>query len=252
MLLVGAIDAARKCADVLGDMAQSEWLASFREGLVESLNRLWDPEKCAYPDSLHADGSVSDSISQHTSFLALLYDIATPEIAPHTLENVLIPPEGMVRVGSPFASMYYYEALEKVEQPDVILKSIYDAYLPMLASGATTVWETFPSSNITPGIFPTRSHCHAWSSAPLYFLPRILLGIRPTSPGGASFEVSPRLNSLTYASGTIATARGALHAEWRVDGDTLHVKINAPEGVDVQFVENDTHAGLKVEIAVFA
>jgi hypothetical protein len=45
MLLVGAIDAAQKCALVWKDAPQATWLASFRERLRFSLNRQWDSEK---------------------------------------------------------------------------------------------------------------------------------------------------------------------------------------------------------------
>ncbi|MGC9347307.1 MAG: alpha-L-rhamnosidase C-terminal domain-containing protein, partial [Anaerolineae bacterium] len=210
------------------------------------INRLWDTGRRAYPDSIHADGSVSDSVSQHTSFLALLYDIIPEAHAAAALDNVLTPPEDMVRVGSPFAIMYYYEALEKAGELDVIIDSIYEAYLPMIEAGATTVWEVFPTSGARPGGFPTRSHVHAWSSAPVYFLNRIALGVRPTAPGGAAFEISPRLQDLTWAEGTVATARGPLHVAWRADMKTLRVEVTAPQGVRVRFSGNDTHEGRQV------
>jgi len=241
MLLVGAIDAAQRCADVLRDGPRRAWLDELRKRLTESLNRLWDPERRAYPDSIHEDGSPSRSTSQHTSFLALLYDIIPPEHAQDALANMLTPPDEMVRVGSPFAMMTYYEALERAGHEDAVIASIYDAYLPMLEAGATTVWEVFPSSDDRPSEFPTRSHCHAWSSAPAYFLNRILLGIRPTAPGGAEVEVSPRLSGLSWAEGTVATIRGPLHVTWHADEEVLRLTVDAPATVDVRFVRNETH-----------
>lgn len=248
MLLVGALEAARRCAGVLGDMQRASWLTSFRTRLCASLNRLWDPRKRAYPDSVHAGGGVSKSVSQHTSFLALRYDVIGPENAPHALANMLHPPEGMVKVGSPFAMMYFYEALEKAGQYAPIVQSIYDCYLPMLADGATTVWEVFPASGDRPEGFPTRSHTHAWSSAPLYFLSRVVLGIRQVETGGQAYEVSPYLGDLRWAAGGVATARGPLRVEWRREGSRLLVTMLAPEGVRVKFVENESHAGLTVAL----
>lgn len=246
MLLVGAIEAALKCAAVLKDEKQAEWLRAFRNRLCLSLNRFWDPARQAYPDSLLEDGSPSPSTCQHTSFLALLYDICEPGHRPAALANVLHPPEGMVQVGSPFAIQYLYELLEKEGLPETILQSIYESYLPMLDAGATTVWEVFPSSGARPGGFPTRSHCHAWSAAPLYFLPRIVLGLRQTEPGGAAFEISPRPGALAWAEATVVTARGSLHAAWHKEGETLHLTIHAPPGVSVKLVENETLKGLQV------
>ena len=249
MLLVGAINAAQACADVLKDTGRRAWLDALRQSLTESINRLWDPELHAYPDAIHQDGTRSPSISQHTSFLALLYDVIPDAHREEALRNTLTPPEGMVRVGSPFAMMYYYEALERCGRPDEIIRSIYDAYLPMLEEDATTVWEVFSTSADRPGGFPTRSHCHAWSSAPVYFLNRIILGIRPTAPGGRTapgvrqIEVSPRLEGLAWAEGTVATISGPVHVAWRADETTLQINVTAPKGVEIKLVENDTHHG---------
>ena len=152
----------------------------------------------------------------------------------------------MVRVGSPFAMMFYYEALERVGRLDEIIRSIYDAYVPMLEAGATTVWEVFSTSNDRPGEFPTRSHCHAWSSAPVYFLNRIILGLRSVTPGGTEIELSPRLSGLSWAEGTVMTGQGPVHVAWRATAGTLDVAVTAPPSVQARFVENDSHAGRTV------
>ncbi len=247
MLLVGAIQAAERLASVLGEAAHLAWLAGFRARLVESINRQWDPERDAFPDSFHPDGSASLSTSLHTSFLALLYDILPPDRAVDALADLLHPPENVVKVGSPFASLYLYEALEKSGQAEAVLAAIYQNYLPMLEAGATTVWEVFPASLEWLGGFPTRSHCHAWSAAPLHFLPRILLGIRPLEPGGGVVEISPRLGNLTWAKGAIATPRGRVEVSWQLEGKHLRIEASAPPGTRLQFAPNPDLNRLKVE-----
>lgn len=246
LFLVGAIDVALREAEVLGDNTPVPWLRSLRQRLVGGINALWDATKEAYPDSIRDDGSVSPSISQHTSFLALLYDVLPQEHAASALRNLTNPPPNMVRVGSPFAALYLYEAFEKLGLEDEILREIYRHYLPMVEAGATTVWESFPSGTTGGGGFPTRSHCHAWSSAPSRFLNRIVLGIKETSPAAATVQISPRLNGLTWARGTTATARGPVSVSWKRDGQTLQVNYSVPAGVQAQFVLNDTHRGLSV------
>jgi len=116
----------------------------------------------------------------------------------------------------------------------------------LLEAGATTVWESFPSGTTGREGFPTRSHCHAWSSAPSYFLPRIVLGIKPTAPAGQSIQISPRLSNLTWARGTVATVRGPVTVSWRLTPDKLEVTCTAPEGTKVGFVKNDSLAGKTV------
>jgi alpha-L-rhamnosidase len=200
------------------------------------------------PDAIRDDGSISPSICQHTSILGLLYDVVPEERTAAALKNLTDPPEKMVKVGSPFAALYLYEAFEKLGLDDEIIRETYKHYLPMVEAGATTVWESFPSGTTGSGGFPTRSHCHAWSSAPSRFLSRIILGIKDTSPGAATVQISPRLNGLTWARGTTATARGPVNVSWKLDGRTLNVTYTVPPGVKADFVKNDTHRGLTIVV----
>ncbi|HWQ91001.1 MAG TPA: alpha-L-rhamnosidase N-terminal domain-containing protein, partial [Clostridia bacterium] len=157
MFLVGAIDAALKEAALLGKSEDARWLQSFRARLVNGINATWDANKKAYPDSIHDNHQPSPSTSQHTSFLGLLYDIVPEEHHPAAQQNLLNPPDKMVRLGSPFAALYLYEAYEKLGLEEEIVKEIYRNYLPMLEAGATTVWESFPSGTTGGGTWPTRS-----------------------------------------------------------------------------------------------
>ncbi|MCD6286274.1 MAG: hypothetical protein J7M39_10230, partial [Anaerolineae bacterium] len=246
------INAAIECAKMLHDTDRLAWLEELQDELRTSINRMWNPETRSYPDSIHEDGTISTSTSQHTSFLALLYDILPEANIADALENMLQPPKAMVRVGSPFVVLNYYEALEKAGLPDEIIASIRKAYTPMLEAGATTVWEIFPDGVFSPGDFPTRSHCHAWSSAPVIYLNRLILGITSAEPAGRTYEISPRLDGLDWAKGTVVTARGPLHVACRSDGATLDIQVTAPRGTKVRYVENDTHRDVKVTFTVRA
>ncbi|MCU0872405.1 MAG: alpha-L-rhamnosidase N-terminal domain-containing protein [Pirellulaceae bacterium] len=246
MFVVGAIDAALKTGQVLDDHRHDAWLQSLRQRLVRGVNRLWDDKKQAYPDSVRGDGSISPSTCQHTSFLAVLFDMLESRNLAAAQRNLLNPPEGMVRVGSPFAALYQFEAMEKMGLEDEIVQEIYRNYLPMLEAGATTVWESFPSGTTGGGQFPTRSHCHAWSSAPNYFLPRIVLGVKATAPGTATAQISPHLTGLTWAQGRVATARGTISVAWRLQDDRVEITATAPAGVTLRFARNASLNGKQV------
>lgn len=247
MLMIGAIDAALRDAAVLNDTTHVAWLKGLRGRLAQGVNRLWDNQKQAYVDSVHADGKLSGSTSQHTSFLSLLYDIAEPAQAEAVRRNLTAPPEKMVRVGSPFAMLYLYETLEKLGQEDRIVQEIYTNYLPMLEAGATTVWESFPSGTTGSGGWPTRSHCHAWSSAPSYFLNRIVLGVKPVAPAASKVQISPRLSGLTWARGTVATVHGVISVSWKLkDPNTVEITCAAPKAIAIEFVKNSSLDGKTV------
>ncbi|HRT09859.1 MAG TPA: alpha-L-rhamnosidase C-terminal domain-containing protein, partial [Candidatus Paceibacterota bacterium] len=248
MFIVGAIDAALKEAEVLGQAADAAWLRQYRARLVQGINALWDPARNAYPDSVHDDGKPSPSVSQHTSFLGLLYNIVPEAWREAARQNLVRPPEKMVRLGSPFAALYLYEAYEKLGMEEEIIKAIYQNYLPMLEAGATTVWESFPSGTTGGGRWPTRSHCHAWSSAPTRFLNRVVLGVKPTAPGAQTIEISPRLSGLAWARGTTLTKPGPVEVSWKLEDRTLKVDYTVPAGVTARFVRNTSHDGLELVV----
>lgn len=240
LFLIAAIDAARQCCAVLGE-ADEPWLAAFRAGLVAAVLAYWDAEKGSYPDCLYEDGTISPYICQHNSALALLYDVL-PEGADAIVHRHLVdPPAGMTKIGSPFALQYVMEALEKVGDAGTALRLIREGWQPMLEHGATTCWETFPGWE--KGML-TRSHCHAWSSTPVYVFNRSILGIMPVAPGAIEVVVSPHPLELTWAEGASASPLGDLAVAWRKDGDTLSITVNMPEGVAWRVEANADWAGL--------
>jgi len=246
MFVVGAINAALKCANALGDADAKAWLTEYRRKLVKAINSTWDDERHSYPDSIHEDGQVSNRTCVHTSFLAYLYDIVEERNEEHVLRNMTSPPEDMVRVGSPFAVMFLYEALEKAGRQEFIIDEIRNNYGPMLKAGATTVWESFPTGTLAKNGFPTRSHCHAFSSAPMYFLNRIVLGIQPAGVGGKKVVISPHPSGLTWAKGASATTNGPVKVSWQLEGDTLSIDASGPQGTKLQFETNKAIADLNV------
>jgi len=246
MLLVAALKVAERCGTVLGTKEDGDWLATYRTQLIEAINTLWDPKKGAYPDSIRADGTISESTSVHTSILSFLYDIVTDENREQAVENIISPPKGMVRVGSPFITFYRMKCLEKAGHQDDIIQLINQEYQPMLDAGATTVWESFATGTTGQDGFPTRSRCHGWAAAPIYYLNRLVLGIVPTAVGGQSFSISPRVSGVRWARGATASINGPIEVSWQLDDDMLHIRAKAPEGVDLRFIRNDTHDGLRV------
>ncbi len=246
MFLVGAIDAGLKCADALDDAATITWLTDFRKELVDAINSTWNDQRLSYPDSIHNDGRVSSRTCVHTNFLAYLYDIVEERNKEHVLRNMTDPPEGMVQVGSPFASMFLYEALEKAGRQKSIIDAIRTNYAAMLAAGATTVWESYPTGTLAKEGFPTRSYCHAFSSAPVYFLNRIVLGILPKGVGTKTVTISPWLSGLTWAEGASATTNGPVDVSWKLEGSQLAITADGPEGTTLLFQPNESTAHLEV------
>ncbi len=246
MFLAGALNAAVRLGESIGTDT-----AVYADALVKlkrAVNAQWDRKEMAWPDWLDDDGKRSEDYSLHTSMLAVLYDLADEHNADLVRANTICPREELLPICSPFASQYYYEALEKLGMPQMIIESMYRDYTPMLKADATTVWETYPNSPLFADLdIPTRSHCHGWSAAPLYFLPRIILGIKPAAPGGKKFTVSPWTENLDYAKGSRVCAGGLVKVQWEKRDGRLKITAEAPEGVELEYLRNKTHDDLEVE-----
>ncbi len=247
IFMCGAIDAAVKVADVLGKKELMAEYRALRDRLSMAVNRTWLAARQAFPDSIHGDGQPSGDIAAHTSFLSILYGVVDADKFAAARQNTLAPGADMIKVSSPFASLYYYETLEKLGEDEEILAAIYRDYQPMLDLGATTVWETYAGSfNYGQPGFPTRSHCHGWSAAPLMFLNRIVIGLKMAEAGAKKFTVSPLVAGLEHAAGRRATVKGAVAVRWYKQDGELRIDAEAPEGVELEYAVNASHRGLKV------
>ena len=81
----------------------------------------------------------------------------------------------------------------------------------MLKEGATTFWEQYYPGEKDAARYAMygrpfgRSLCHAWGASPIYLLGKYYLGIKPTSPGYATYVVEPNLGGLQWMQGKVPT-----------------------------------------------
>ncbi len=243
-----ALRTAAELSSIAGEPQYADTYLAQRSNLIDAINRTWDARHLAWPESIHADGQSSSEISIHTSMLAVLFDADCPNNHTAVRANTVTPRAELIKIGSPFALFYLYAALEKIGLRRELLEAIRRDYQPMLDLDATTVWEKITSDFDPNTEFPTRSHCHAWSSTPLYFLPRLVLGIIPVAPGCAKIQISPIVAGLEYASGVRPTIHGRVKVEWRKEGRKLYIHVNAPSNIEVEFLPNSTTFDLETEL----
>lgn len=98
----------------------------------------------------------------------------------------------------------------------------------MLDAGATTFWEGIrltPSSDIHHALTTYTAYdsyrmslCHSWSSTPVVWIVRYVLGIRALEPGYARIAFEPHaIGGLTAARGMIPSPRGLIKVEWKLE-----------------------------------
>jgi hypothetical protein len=179
-----------------------------------------------------------------TQVVAYLCDIAEGE-RQRILENyVAEPPVEFVQIGSPFMSFFYHEALAKLGRIDIMLDDIRTQYGHMIEHDATTCWEMYPrplERRNHPNEL-TRSHCHAWSAGPGYFLGAYILGVRGLNPGWTKIAVEPNVADLAWATGTVPLpGLGRIDITWHVDRVTrkLRLRVETPPGLELSITSPD-------------
>lgn len=240
-LMIGALTGAARLADVIGWSAQGDRLRARAACATGSLNeRHWDVERRVYVDSVDVEsGKRGRRVSQHANALILLFGIAPIErrerIAAaitdsRRLKLTAAPP--IVPSGEPFdeetdvvrANTFYshfvYSALAGADRFDWVLEDIRSLYGPMLATGTTTLWESFA---------PNASLCHGFSATPVHQLSRHVLGISPASPAYGHFTIDPQPGDLIWARGDVPTPSGPIHVEWEKVNSMLRLRLDHPQ-----------------------
>ena len=159
---------------------------------------------------------------------------------------------------STFFSYYILAARALAGSLGGALADLEEYYGAMLDLGATTFWEDFSldwvdsaggmenlariDEEVLPGKVDIHgdfgaycyaglrhSLCHGWSSGPVPFLMRHVLGIEVLEPGCRKVRVKPQLAGLSWVKGTYPTPYGTIS----VYADKEGVQIEAPSGVEI-------------------
>ena len=164
------------------------------QALKQKLNQFfWSPEKGAFIDSYQ---SGRNHVTRHANIFAVCFEVATPEQQKSILENVILNPD-VPQITTPYFKFFELDTLCKLGYLDEVFKRMKEYWGGMLERGAVTFWEEFDPNQSGPEQYAMyddpfgKSLCHAWGASPIYLLGRYFLGVRPTSPGYATYEVKP-------------------------------------------------------------
>jgi len=131
------------------------------------------------------------------------------------------------------------------DMPEKGLDIIRSLWGGMLTRGATSFWEAvrceYPDdfhkhlTTYTAYSEYRMSLCHAWSSTPVEWFTRVLLGVNPAEPGYREVEIAIWApESMKKCEGTVSTPFGPIGVSWirKEDGEMI-VKTDIPEGIRV-------------------
>jgi alpha-L-rhamnosidase len=180
------------------------------QALVSAVNRHLTRTDGTYLDGLLAGGAPTATASQTSSACAAAYGIVPaarlPAVAAYVRDlGMQAPPQNAGEVLATMAAAGLYGDLV-----DRLVDATTDGWANILARGATFTWEVWDPSDLVGD-----SMSHGWGSTMVPEIQRSLLGVRPTAPGFATFEVVPPPSGLDWALGTVPTTRGTISVAWR-------------------------------------
>jgi alpha-L-rhamnosidase len=243
--LAGSFDACAYLCDALGMARARDKYSANAKAITLALQAThWDKRRGVYVDVVDPATSKQElRVSQHGNAAIALWGnmpsdrveaaldritdasrltfTAAPPIA--NTGETLDPEEGVV-LANTFYSHFVYEALAKHGRLGDALTLMRARFGPMLARGATTLWESFE---------PTASLCHAFSASPTWQLSRHVLGVHPLAPGYGVIGVCPNLAGLNHAEGVFPTPRGDVVVRLTVTAMGFDAEIDAPAGVPI-------------------
>jgi alpha-L-rhamnosidase len=240
----GALDAAAALATALDWPSEAARLAAEAVRIRDALESHWDETRGLYVDTVDPEtGAPRPRVSQHANAAMILWggvpatraqSIADRICDEAVLRKTPAPPiqpqgesfdEGADIVATnTFYTHFLLTALMQAGRPDLAVGQIRQKFGPMLARGATTLWETFE---------PNASLAHGFSTSPAYQLSSGVLGVRPAAAGFGAIQFSPQLGELAWAEGVHATPKGDVRVRLDRTASGFDAILCVPKGVPV-------------------
>ncbi|MCX7028437.1 MAG: hypothetical protein NT061_13350 [Spirochaetes bacterium] len=228
-LFAAALRAGARVAEGVGAMPFAErWRTLASSVAAAAAARLWDEKRGVYADC-RSEAGLSPVVSQQANVVAIAFGVAPRDRWDRVFGYML--DEGRVKLTKAWRwdeeRAFDPEkdvVLARAGRVDDLLSNIRKGWEPMLADGGGTFWESWQLTEAT-------SRCHAFSATPVYDLSTYVLGLRPTAPGFASFEVHPWFGNLAWAEGSMPTPAGPISLAWRRESGAIALELIVPEGL---------------------
>ncbi len=252
-MFAGALKQSAFIANQIGYQSAAEKFLALFEQIKLKLNaEHWDPARGIYIDSIHpTTGQKSRQVSQHANAQMIVHDIAPKKrwngiikyiTDPQRTKLTATPPvvkygetvnleTDVIKCNTSFAH-FLYASLAKTGNFHKAIDLFRENYAPMLASGTTTLWESFS---------PDASLCHAFSASPVYYLSKEILGVTPLCAGFTKVSIQPNVCDLDFAEGCYPTIHGNILVNWRKTDKGLHLELDIPEKIEATLQISSTY-----------
>lgn len=233
ILFVEALRAMAVCCTICEDEDDGYYQMEAERTLKKVKELFWSEQHHAF---LHAieDGQMNPQITKFPNMFAILYDLVSEEEKQQMMQSVILNKD-IPAITTPYMRFYELAALCEMGLQKEVLPEIKAYWGGMLREGATSFWEKYNPEetgcqHLTMYGRPYgKSLCHAWGASPVYLMGKYYLGVKPTKPGYAEYEVRPVLGGLEWMEGEVPTPFGKIHV--RMDGRQVSVRSDGGRGI---------------------
>ncbi|KAL7337612.1 catalytic activity: RhaA is able to hydrolyze alpha-1 [Rhodotorula toruloides] len=113
-----------------------------------------------------------------------------------------------------------------------LVKRTYGPMVERNVNYTGAYWEFLSADGTYPGNDLETAQSHFWGGFPTAFMMEYVLGVKPTTPGFATFEVAPISGwEDDWVEGRVPTPHGLIYTAWGYDSaGKLHMEVTAPKG----------------------
>ncbi len=218
------------CSSVLGIDSEAKKYEALAKDVKSKLGDFWDDEKHAFIFN-RKDGVNSEQVTKHANMFAIFNNYVSDEQKEQIKKSVILNPE-IPAISTPYMRFYELEAMCTLGEQEYVLQEMKNYWGGMLELGATSFWEKYNPEQTGAEHYEMygrpfgKSLCHAWGASPVYLLGKYFVGVKPTKPGYAEFEIEPVLGGLDWFESSIPTPNGDI----KVYADKNEIKVSASEG----------------------
>jgi len=230
-MYLSALNAGAQLADQMEDSVVAADCRLRYDQVKKSIHRhCWDEVRGSYADTVE-----KKEFFPHAAIMAVRAGVPDPaqtqalrEFMKRSVGSLFVngvdPNDGPVV--SPHFCFYLFEALYRLDLPELTEKLIREGWSWMIRLGTRTCTEFFSERG---------SWCHAWSASPAYYLSKHALGVHLSeNPQSDDVEIRVQSGSLDWAEGTYPHPKGPIHIKWHMeDGKRIFDRIDVPPNVRV-------------------
>jgi alpha-L-rhamnosidase len=241
LLFARSLETMALCADIVNDKKGALQYKTQASDIRKKLFDIyWNEQKKALVHS-RVDGKQTENVTRYANMFAIFFDYFTQQQKQAVKKSVLLN-DNVQKITTPYMRFYELEALCALGEQNYVLNEMKAYWGGMLKLGATSFWEEYNPAKKGAEHYAMygrefgKSLCHAWGASPIYLLGKYYLGIKPTSPGYATYVIEPNLGGLQWMQGKVPTPKGDI----KLYISKERIKIKAASGIGTVRIKSKT------------